>query len=84
MEQNVHMKEWLTPLELEQEFGIKVNTQNRMRMAGRLPYSKVGKFVRYSRTRINQLFSDADVATKSATEQTATELFEAADIEAEQ
>ena len=61
MEENVHMKEWLTPLELEEEFGIKINTQNRMRMAGRLPYSKVGKFVRYSRTKINQLFADAEV-----------------------
>ncbi len=60
MENNVK-KEWLSPLELEEEFGIKVSTQNKMRMAKKLPYSKVGKFVRYNRTRINQMFESAEV-----------------------
>jgi len=59
MDNNV--KEWLTPKELESEFGIKISTQNKMRMAKKLPYSKVGKFVRYSRTKINQMFADAEV-----------------------
>ncbi len=60
MDNNVK-KEWLTPLDLEEEFGIKISTQNKMRMAKKLPYSKVGKFVRYSRTKINQMFTDAEV-----------------------
>ncbi len=54
-------KEWLSPIELETEFGIKRSTQNKMRMKGVLPYSKIGKFVRYSRTKINQMFVDAEV-----------------------
>ncbi len=58
---NIVQKEWLSPLDLEEEFGIKISTQNKMRMAKTLPYSKVGKFVRYSRTKINQMFEDAEV-----------------------
>ncbi len=57
----VPMKEWLSPLELEEEFGIKVSTQNKMRMKKIIPYSKLGKFVKYSRTKINQMFEDAKV-----------------------
>ncbi len=56
-------KEWLTPKELEIEFGIKVSTQNKMRMAKKLPYSKIGKFVKYSRTKINKMFEDAEVVS---------------------
>lgn len=55
------LKEWLTPHELEETFNIKMSTQNKMRMAKTLPHSKVGKFIRYSRTRINQMFADAEV-----------------------
>ena len=58
---NIVKKEWLSPLEFEQEFGIKVSTQNKMRMARKLPYSKIGKFVRYSRTKINKWLEDAEV-----------------------
>jgi len=57
----IPQKEWLTPQDLENEFGIKVSTQNKMRSAKRLPYSKIGKFVRYSRTKINQMLEDATV-----------------------
>ena len=61
MDDNVR-KEWLSPLEFEEEFGIKISTQNKMRMKKTLPYSKIGKFVRYSRTKINQMFEDAEMA----------------------
>ena len=54
-------KEWLSPQDLQDEFGIKISTQNKMRMARKLPYSKIGKFVRYSRTKINKLLEDAEV-----------------------
>jgi uncharacterized protein YfdQ (DUF2303 family) len=68
MEQNVSLqtsvvKEWLSPKDLEAEFDIKISTQNKMRMAKKLPYSKIGKFVRYSRTKINQMFEDAEVVS---------------------
>ena len=61
--QTAMVKEWLSPQDLEAEFGIKISTQNKMRMAKKLPYSKIGKFVRYSRTKINQMFEDAEVVS---------------------
>jgi membrane peptidoglycan carboxypeptidase len=36
-------KEWLTPEELEREYGISITAQNRMRMERRIPYSKIGE-----------------------------------------
>ena len=58
----VPMKEWLSPLDLEEEFGIKVSTQHKMRMRRAIPYSKINsKTIRYSRTKINQWLEDAEV-----------------------
>ena len=54
-------KEWLTPSEFETEYLISKSTQAKMRMKKTLPYSKVGNFVRYSRTKINQWLKDAEV-----------------------
>ena len=61
MDNNVK-KEWLSTIELEKEFGIKISTQNKMRMAKKLPYSKFGKKVFYSRSKINQMLENAEVA----------------------
>lgn len=47
-------KRWLNPVEFEIEFGIKRSTQAKMRMAYKIPFSKVGKFIRYDRTLINK------------------------------
>lgn len=61
MDTNVK-KEWLSPDELEAEYGIKKSTQNKMRMRKTIPYSKIGaKVVRYNRERINQWLADAKV-----------------------
>jgi len=63
MENTVIQKEWLTPSDLEKEFGIKTSTQNKLRMGRKIPYSKIGKFVRYNRAKINKLFEDAEVVS---------------------
>ena len=55
-------KEWLTPKELEYEYGFSVSRQAKLRMEGKIPYSKIGKYIRYSRTAINQWLEDARVA----------------------
>lgn len=60
---NTVKKDWLSPVELEQEFGLKTSTQNKMRMAKKIPYSKVGSFVRYSRVKINEWLEDAAVVS---------------------
>ena len=51
-------KEWLTPEELQEEYGISIHAQNRMRMERRIPYSKIGKFVRYKRSKIEKWLED--------------------------
>jgi hypothetical protein len=49
-------KQWLSPSELAEEYGFPKSTQSKMRMqnsASTLPFSKVGKHIRYSRVAIN-------------------------------
>lgn len=55
------VKNWLLPIEFEEEFGIKVSTQNKMRMRKAIPYSKIGNFIWYSRAKINKWLEDAEV-----------------------
>ena len=47
-------KEWLSPQELYMEFGFSLSTQAKYRQRREIPYSKVGKYIRYNRERINQ------------------------------
>lgn len=61
METSVH-KDWLTPMDLELELGIKISTQNKMRMSKRIPYSKIGQKVFYNREKINQWLEAAEVS----------------------
>lgn len=60
--ENTTVKEWITPLEFHKEFGICISTQNKMRMAKKIPYSKIGQKVFYNREKINKWFHDAEVA----------------------
>ena len=57
-------KRWLSPSEFEEEFNISKSTQSKMRMQSSdscLPYSKIGKFVRYDRIAIDKWFEDHKV-----------------------
>jgi len=45
--------EWLNTKTLLEEFGIAVSTQAKYRQLKMIPYSKIGGFVFYSRTKIN-------------------------------
>ena len=51
-------KEWLTPRELEQEFSFSQSTQAKHRMGRKIPFSKIGKYIRYNRTEINKWLND--------------------------
>jgi len=55
-------KMWLTPPELQEEFGISLSTQSKMRVARKIPYHKISKYVRYKREDINKMFDDGKVA----------------------
>ncbi len=58
---HVIQKLWLTPKDLAHEFDITLSTQAKMRMKNRIPYHKIGKYVRYKRTDINQWFDLAKI-----------------------
>ena len=54
-------KERLTPDELQEEYGISIHAQNRMRMERKIPYSKIGKHIRYKRAEIEKWLEDHKV-----------------------
>lgn len=58
MSKNLELKRWLSPSNLEEEFGFSQSTQAKMRMASNsstIPYSKIGgKFIRYDRNEIDK------------------------------
>ena len=57
-------KRWLNPSEFEYEFGFSKSSQAKMRMASNsstLPFSKVGKFIRYDRLAIDEWLENHNV-----------------------
>ncbi len=55
-------KRWLTPQELAVEFNISITVQNRLRSAKTMPYSRVGRQVRYDRIEIDKWLEDHRVS----------------------
>ena len=50
-QQNISQKEWITPREVNKEFGFSTSTLAKWRMDNlNLPYSKMGKYIRYKRS----------------------------------
>ena len=46
-------KEWISPFEVNKEFGFSVSTLAKWRMDNKhLPYSKIGKYIKYKRSDI--------------------------------
>jgi len=56
-----YKKEWINPQELREEFGFSIPTQDRMRRERNIPYSKVGRNIRYSRTKLNEWLQNHEV-----------------------
>ena len=49
------LKEWLTPKEVSKEFGFSVSTTAKWRMDNKnLPFSKMGKYIRYRKSDIEK------------------------------
>jgi len=60
----MEQKRWLSPSELEVEYGFSKSTQSKMRMRSNpstIPFSKVGKFVRYDRYTIDKWLEDHQI-----------------------
>lgn len=60
-----YAKRWLSPDDLEQEYGFSKSTQAKMRMvsnSSNIPFSKIGgKYIRYRRDLIDQWLEDHQV-----------------------
>ena len=54
-------KPWLNSDEMETEYYISKSSQAKMRMNRTIPFHKVGKYIRYYRPDIDQMFLDAKV-----------------------
>lgn len=52
---------WLTPTQLELEYAFSKSRQARLRVEKKIPYSKIGNYIRYSREAINQWLENARV-----------------------
>jgi len=46
-------EQWITPKQLEKELGITITTQNRLRSDRQIPFTKVGKYIKYNKQVIN-------------------------------
>ena len=62
MRRTTNYNDWLTPQELEENYGFSKSRQARLRMERKIPFSKIGNYIRYSREAINQWLEDARVA----------------------
>ena len=62
--ENILQKRWFDPSEFEKEYGFSKSTQSKMRMssnASTLPFSKIGKFIRYDRILIDKWLEDHQI-----------------------
>lgn len=56
-------KKWLDPSGLENAYGFSKSRQARLRMEKKIPYSKIGNYIRYNRNTIDQWLEDAKVVS---------------------
>jgi len=63
-------KRWLSPFDVEEEYGIKKGTQSKMRMRSakvKIPFSKIGaKIVRYDRYKLDEWLENNAVEVGNA------------------
>ncbi|MFY4743843.1 helix-turn-helix domain-containing protein [Aliarcobacter butzleri] len=59
METSKIKNEWLNPLGVEKEYSISKSTLAKWRMSNKyLPYSKVGKYIKYKRSDIESFLNN--------------------------
>jgi len=58
-------KQWLTPRELQEVYGFSISSQAKYRMNLKIPYSKIGKYIRYNRHEIDKWLQEHKVEMAS-------------------
>lgn len=54
-------KRWLDTKDLQEEFGFSESIQAKWRMKKKIPFSKVGKFIKYDREKIDKWLEEHEV-----------------------
>lgn len=54
-------KRWLTPNDLFNEYGFSTSNQDKLRMKRKIPFCKIGRYVRYDRILIDKWIEDNKV-----------------------
>ena len=52
--ENTAFTKWITPKELNKEYGFGLSTQAKLRMDNKIPYYKIGHFIKYNLDEIDQ------------------------------
>lgn len=59
MQKLVLKKDWLNPKEIHEEYGLSISTLAKWRMGNKyLPYSKIGKYIKYKRSDIETFLNN--------------------------
>ncbi len=61
----INNKEWLTISDLKEIYGFSKSSQNQYRMAKKIPFHKVSRFIRYKRSEIDKWLQDNKVEVSS-------------------
>ena len=60
--EKIEPKRWLTPKELQEEYGFGISNQAKLRMDRKIPYSKVGHWIKYDRLEIDKWLESNKIA----------------------
>jgi len=59
------LKRWLDPKELASEYGFSTSNQDKLRMNNKIPFSKIGRYVRYDRIEIDKWLMNNNVEMRA-------------------
>jgi len=51
---HVPLNRWLSPNDLVKEYGFSKSNQDKLRMKRKIPFSKIGRYIRYDRLEIDK------------------------------
>ncbi|CAA6805372.1 MAG: Unknown protein [uncultured Sulfurovum sp.] len=58
-------KRFMTPKELASEYSFSTSTQAKLRMKNKIPFSKIGRYIRYDRIEIDKWIENNKVEMKA-------------------
>ncbi len=62
---NTPPQKWITPKELNELHGFGLSTQARLRMENKIPYYKIGHFIKYNLDEIDQWITNNKIEARA-------------------